>query len=216
MPFTVNQILRVAWYFAQGNKRAAVTRLYRMVSGNAAGMAAGAVLAKAYNDFLPEWQNLIHESTTIQGVSLATVGPTGDVDFVAEAGPQDMGLGSGDPLPGSVAGLISLYPLAGARTCKGRMYVPFASTTHNGPDARPTAAYIALLTALRAQLGVGLVVTQANPSPPPTNWTATFRATLLHGPWPSNTLVGQSFSRTRWATQRRRDADPPRFVSPFG
>lgn len=216
MAFTPGSLWRVLWSFELGPYRASCTRIVRCTGVTNGGPADGVVAKRFYDVYLPKWQPLLTSSAAIQGTILSGPLPGNDTPIAAWPGIPDPGTGGTAPLPPQTSGLLILRPSAGSRSCWGTMYPPFPDQSHNGPGPSPNAVYDGQLSLLATQLLATVTASDTMPVPPFSPRTASFRSVLMYTPSGSNIVVGTIERSPRWATQRRRASNPPRYASVFG
>lgn len=216
MPFATNEIIRVAYYFRQGDLRAAITRYYKCTSSTLGGPAEFAAAVAFHNKLTTPLLSALNQSATIQGITITHMSPPGEPPATALPLSDLPGTGSVDPAPPQLAGLVRLLPADGGRNCRGRVYVPFPGLQDIDTDSGLTATYIVSLESIGTALLQEVVASDTMPSPPFSTRTSRFRATLWHGPFQSNTLVAVTRTSLLWGTQRRRSTPPYAQFSPFG
>jgi len=122
-----------------------------------------------------------------------------EVSSIAHAG---VGTGGALPLPRQSSGIISWGSARAGRRFRGRMYIPFPSTTADTGDGIPTSAYqVALQTladAWRQSVFFGSVgsAIQAEPFLKHSPGKTPIPATVTH--------ITTGDANLKWATQRRR------------
>jgi hypothetical protein len=155
---------------------------------------------------------LMSTSAGFQGFAFRRIKPTLSVEFLenAEFGAGDV---AGDPLPYTVAGLISKRSATAGKRRGGRVFVQFPGEGDNGAGSTPSAGYLSRLTThaenLAAPAEWGFAAGRARP--------------CIYGPPRTTPPRASRFSMVRdmvaselWATQRRRSLRSATNLSPFG
>lgn len=216
MPFAPNEIIRIAYYFRQGDLRAATTRYYKCTSSILGGPTEFMAAIAFHNKLTAPLLSALNQTAAIQGLTLTHMSPPGEPPAGALPLSDEPGIGSVDPAPPQLAGLVRLLPSEGGRNCRGRVYVPFPGLQDIDTDSGLTPAYITALDSIGTALLQEVVAVDTMPTPPFSTRTSRFRATLWHGPFQSNTLVAVTQTSLLWGTQRRRSTPPYAQFSPFG
>jgi hypothetical protein len=216
MSFAPNEIVQVTWYFAADAFRAAVTRFYRVTASTLGGPAEGAAAQRFITDYEGLFNPLLYNGAYLQGTTIYHTSEVPPVNIGQGIGLLGPGSAGAVPLPTGVSGLVRFSGFSPTKLRRGRIFVPFPALADHGSNANPTGSYVSRLDTLGARFLVASTASDTMPSPPFSTRTATFRATLWHGPFNANSLVTISKSATLWSSQRRRFIPPFVQFSPFG
>jgi len=152
----------------------------------------GALSTAAKPLYLP----LLYNGATYEGMSIQRIYPLPKYD------PQsfpDTGTGTGgaSPLPTQDSGIIKKLTGFAGRKERGRVYVPFPSTSHLFTNNTPTAAYVTALNALANQILAAQTIVGAG-------GTADIRPIVFHRSTNTGTFITTWQGQKHFATQRRR------------
>lgn len=167
------------------------------------------IAAVISNQIAGSYKALLCNASLYYGVKVNKIWPLP----ISVGGSDRTGNGVGtagvNQLPLQVSGLLTIRTAFGGRANRGRVYVPFPSTTDSQATGEPTAGYVGRLTAL---------VTTLFPAPLTAGVggnTTTFGPTLYHRATHLVTPITVVQSSTKWATQRRRGLYGQPNVVPF-
>lgn len=155
------------------------------------------------------YKALLSTSSFYRGVGAKLIWPTQGIEFSTIA---SLGAGTvaGDVLPPQTAGLIGLQTLKPGPEGHGRMYIPWPSETDNGATGLPIAGYGTRLNTLGALMTLNVLKTAGGNT---TTWApCLFRKDTLNA---TKLITNGYYSRTGWASQRRRGAFGAANVLPF-
>lgn len=110
-----------------------------------------------------------------------------------------IGSEASDLLPRQVCGMITKRSVLAGRANRGRMYVPYPGEFESNPDGNPTPSYVAKLDTLANRLFVPITLVSGPSS------IDILPVILNRLPGTTVGIVGWT-PRSRWATQRRRNA----------
>jgi len=155
------------------------------------------------------YKALMASTAVYRGVGAKLIWPTQGIEYYTIA---NFGVGgvAGDVLPPQIAGLIGLQTLTPGRHGHGRMYIPFPGETDNGATGLPSAGYGTRLNTLGNLMTLAVLkVSGGN--------TTTWKPCLWNRQANNLTKIisGGYYSRTAWATQRRRGGFGAANVLPF-
>lgn len=199
MPMTVGDVVKVgfaSWMFGQLGLN---IRYYRVVAVGASQPSMQEVAQNFKTVFDGLYADLLVDDAEFLGCAVRNISPSpGEASFASTGAPV-AGLETGDPMPSQVSGIITLQTGLSGRDHRGRIYVPFPSTTVNTPgDDRPSLAYISTLDSLGAEMIATQFITVGGAS-------VDLKPLIFS---PTNPLAQSSVvgfvSRRAWATQRRR------------
>jgi len=191
-----NDIVEVRFYCSLYGQYSINTRHYLCDGIVGTGADELAFATDLDTDFAATFKELLSSFAFYEGVAVQIIRPTRRPAVFRNASRGQGSLGD-DPLPSQVAGLIKLVTNTATRKGRGRIYLPFASESVNGDDAKPTGPYVANLEALANDLlddytpGAGGNTSSLVP---------VIYNRVLHTTIP----LTASYARTLWATQRRR------------
>lgn len=195
-PLAVNQRFRITAHCSLGNQVSANVMDWLVISLAGAPIDADN-LAQSFSGLLaPLYKALLANTAKFLGVKAQCYDPFSGIPGSSQSG-SDFGTAGANALPPFTAGLIQKRTAAGGRRGRGRMYVPFPSTTDNNANGEPTTGYLGRL----GDLSDALVVNQIATGP---GGSATLRH-ILHASIPTvtNTVTSMPLV-TEWATIRRR------------
>jgi hypothetical protein len=216
MAWNSGQLLRVSYYLAAGNLRAATTRTFRVLAASFGGPAPGVLSARILTVSATELLACVSAYAELQGVAVwAATGPLALLDLWPAPG-GSVGTGGNTMLPPAVTGKLRFRGSAGIPRNNGSMFIPYPSTSDNGNDARPTAAYLARLDAFADTIEPPIVASDIGPPPTFNNRTVTIRTCMLPSSFLSPNISSNMVPVGVWSTQRRRSVPPLVGFSPFG
>ena len=106
------------------------------------------------------WKSALNNTATFKGVMVQVINPPPITRRIADVADAGVGTGGATPQPPQVSGIIRWATNTAGRTGRGRIYVPFPSTTFIDTDGTPTAAYVAALAGIATDLGTFIVVSR--------------------------------------------------------
>lgn len=163
--------------------------------------------------FAITFKPMLNENASYRGVRVQARGASGALKQpVFGINGQGQGGVAGDPLPKQTAGVISRKTERSGRQYQGRVYIPFPSEASNeATQGRPTAAYMALMTAFATDLydSHNPVGAGGNCELQQSAFPGGFNSIL--SAWPYLSAVVRPY----WGTQRRRGDFGPLNVSPI-
>lgn len=146
-----------------------------------------------------DWKAAINNTATYRGIMAQVVNPPPMQRMQSEIGAAGVGTGGATPQPPQVSGIITWGTAMAGRAGRGRMYVPFPSTTFIDADGTPTASYIAALAALAVDIG-GLAVVNRSGG----GGSIAVQFVIYHRDFQTTDNVTSSVQQKKWATQKRR------------
>jgi hypothetical protein len=193
MSISLNAIIAVKLWTGQESQLGLCVLHYRC-NADTTGIGDAAIAGT----FEALWAPLVLPCMTSQaiwlGVNIQQIWPSLGVPARSQA---LLGPGTDGALPMSkqTTGLVTKLTNLGGRAYRGRMYIPFPSTSSTTADAVPSAGY---LTKLQA---IGYAVF----APAVYDGSHNFTPVLFHKAFPAlSTTIVQARVGTAWATQRRR------------
>lgn len=200
-------LLRVRTWCAAGDQ-AAVNTLYYTVAAVSGGVTTDQNVADQLDAwFGPVYKPLLANTAEYRGVQVQLVKTPvrAAVNAFAEAG---AGTGGAVGMPRQVASLVKFLTPNAGRQYRGRLYIPFPSTSGGAGDGLPSSAYLVNLANLSALLAS--ISTIDNSLTTPTGYV-TVAQVIVHSvpkggtpPPPAPSVVINWEIAEVWATQRRR------------
>lgn len=197
--------------------QAAVNTVYYLCTGpNTGGVTDNDVATSLEINWNPFYVSLLNNLAQWRGVQVQRVTLPPSAPAIGNANPTSGSAGA-IALPRQTCGLIQFQSGSAGRQYRGRLYLPFPSSTDNATNGQPSGTYLTNLLAFATFLQNTFFLTDStgvkfipcvqvinhgpfgNPPQPP--------------PIPSP-LTGWSIS-ARWATQRRRGAFGRQNTSPI-
>lgn len=193
----VGDTLEVRFFSSWGDQAGVNVRHFRIVTVTGTELTHFQIASQLSTRFHNLFKALMHTSAEFRGVGVKRISPGAPTAEATNALDRGPGTRTGDPLPPQISGLLSLRTaLAGPRN-RGRMYLPFPGETDSTSAGRPSATYVAALSAVADNLVpafnliVGLQIVELQ--------SVIRRRTPF-----VITDVTNILTRDRWATQRRR------------
>lgn len=195
----VNDILEVKFWYTCGNDRALNVRHYHVQAADpgALDVSSQTLANQLQTTFSADLVAAMSIDASFDSVSVQRLSPLPKSALTMSTGIAVLGTLTLAVLPRQVAGLISLYTALAGPKHRGRFYMPYPDEFVNTTNGVPTAGYITLLDAIRTRLVAGQVVATAGG-----NWF--LDPIIVHRDATPSTPITSGVSRTRWATQRRR------------
>jgi len=216
MAFFSGQILRVTWYAAMHDFRAAICRTYRVTGVQNGGPAPLVLSGQLWSDYAAVLLPLMNQSSEMLGVYIEQYPPPITPLEIGGVGPGAFGTGSLDPMPPQVAGLLRVRNSGPVPRRGGRVYMFFPGLSDTTDQARPTADYLTRLQAYGSQLLLPTTGQDLGPSPPFPVRTVTIRACMLPSTGGAPNFLALTEPQDRWSSQRRRSVVPYFPPVPFG
>lgn len=192
--------------YAQLGDQTAVLRRYVRASGPDVGTGAtqAQMVLKYETDVGGLLKNCLVDNAEFRGCTLQKIYPLPTTRESVSIVMRGAGGHVGVPLPGQVAGIITLRTFFGGKRYRGRVYVPFPSAAAQNADGTPSTAYLAILDGFGAALiapftaGSGGNTTPMEP--------VLTRVNYVNKQVNSVEMASYEgfLSRGRWGTQRRR------------
>lgn len=173
-------------------------RHYVSVNTTGGGISSLVLLANALaSRFSAIYPSLISAAAEFRGVIVQKVRPLpAGMPFLSTSAAVP-GNNPTDPLPGQVAGLISLRTAFSGRRFRGRAYIPFPAEEHNDSDSTPTGFYLTNLTTLAQAMVNPIGITDGGA-------TESYVPAVYHKEDGTATFITSAVVNDGWATQRRR------------
>ena len=198
MAMVLGEVYQARFVAQFGNQVSINVRHYVVTNVTGAGRTAQQMAAYLDGVFAPLYKLCISAIAIWRGTGLKRLQPTPEIEYSSTAN-AGVGALAGDPLPPQTAGLVGLQTTVPGPSGHGRVYMPFPTESVNDANGLCTAAYQILILAVGNQLAQ--TQTQTVGADSVTVWPI-----ILHRDTGFNDklILGGTYVRNRWATQRRR------------
>ena len=195
----LNDVLEVKFWYTCGNDRALNVRHYAVTAQDPGALATTSldVANSFYSGFENDLTLAMSIDATFDNVSVQRLSPIPKSVATFSTVAAEPGQLVAEVLPRQVSGLISLYTALAGVKHRGRFYMPYPDEAQNTTNGVPVAGYVTKLNAIRTRLIAPAIVITAGG-----NWTLT--PVIKHNDATPSTIITAGVSRSRWATQRRR------------
>lgn len=204
----VGDLYECRFFCTKGDQTSITVRHYNVGQVGGAGLTDLQLAERVGALYGPLFKGVMSGSANYYGVGVRRIQPVPIGLEVFSSNQSGPGVGTGDPLPTQISGLIQLKTQFGGRSFKGRVYVPFPGETANEVTGLPGVAYITAVAPLRdAFVGPKNMVVGVD-SVTLTNviWSRTLNIT---------TIITNGVIPSKWSTMRSRGSFGRVNVPPF-
>jgi hypothetical protein len=181
---------------------------YRVTAVTGGGAELSSIANQIDTTMAPLYRAYMSVGATYRGLSAQTIFPLPKTRSWVSVGHQGGGSVAGDPLPGQVAGIVSVSSVLAGRQERGRLYLPFPSETDNEVPGLPSDACVGRANAIAVAL-FATVVSGSGAD------TATLTPCIFHRASNSSSPISVVGAKKLWATQRRRGSYGRQNLPPF-
>jgi len=193
----INDLYEARIVCTYDNQTAINVRHYRVTAKAGTGVTDQTLATQLDATFQAAYKALMSSSARYHGVGVRRIFPLPlglEVNSIANdgVGTQPVGLN-----PSQTCGVMTLRTALGGRSRRGRVYIPFSSTSDTGADGRPSVGYQTRMGTLAAlfffvqALGAG-------------GNTNTFTPVIYSKKFDYSNQIVTATSVKKWGTQRRR------------